>query len=229
MRQPEDENLTGDNFADLYQRARAGDELSLGKLIANYRSYLLLIANEELDPQIQTKVAPSDVVQLSMMSAQTNIEQFEGTTEAQFRGWIRKILKNDVHDVRRKYQLAKRRDFTRERRIDDSQNEKIMLAVKNVNTPSTDAQLREQAVLLHEAIEQLPDDYRTVVRLRNWEEKSFVEIGELLDCNADAARKLWYRAVVKLESTIKRSYPGLQSTIIQLMDTGESNDEQETT
>jgi RNA polymerase sigma-70 factor, ECF subfamily len=46
---------------------------------------------------------------------------------------------------------------------------------------------------------ELSHDYRQVIRLRSWDRLSFVEIGEQLGCTADAARKLWLRAIERFE------------------------------
>ena len=65
-------------------------------------------------------------------------------------------------------------------------------------SPSAEASAREQAEALQRALARLPEDYRRVVVLRYREERSFAEIGMLMDRSADAARKLWARAMERL-------------------------------
>jgi RNA polymerase sigma-70 factor (ECF subfamily) len=57
----------------------------------------------------------------------------------------------------------------------------------------------EQAEALRCALERLPDDYRRVLTLRYQEERSFEEIGGLMERSANAARKLFARAVERLQ------------------------------
>jgi RNA polymerase sigma factor (sigma-70 family) len=49
------------------------------------------------------------------------------------------------------------------------------------------------------ALDSLPDDYRQVIALRYWENLDFDEIGQRMGRSAAAARKLWLRAVERLE------------------------------
>lgn len=221
----ESEFSKDDEFQQLIQHAQLGDPTAVGELLSRYRNYLLLIANEGVNREIQAKVAPSDLVQQTMISAQQNIGQFRGQSEDAFRAWIRQILKNDILDNERKYRKSKRRQVGRENSINDSLYGFPQLAGE-LRSPSSDAQLREQAVLLQQAISNLPDEYQTVIELRNWQEFSFAEIGKQMDRSEEAARKLWYRAVVKLESMILERYPGLHSTIIHIVQsTPETEDE----
>ena len=46
---------------------------------------------------------------------------------------------------------------------------------------------------------RLSNDHRSVLRLRYWDGLTFPEIGERLGRSPDAVRKLWYRAVERLQ------------------------------
>jgi DNA-directed RNA polymerase specialized sigma24 family protein len=48
--------------------------------------------------------------------------------------------------------------------------------------------------------------YVEVIRLRNLEYRSFVEIGPMLELSADSARKLWERAVERLTRELKPTH-----------------------
>ena len=54
------------------------------------------------------------------------------------------------------------------------------------------------------ALQGLSDEHRQVLRLRNWDGLSFAEIGGRLNRSEDAARKLWSRAVEKLQAKLDR-------------------------
>ncbi len=66
-------------------------------------------------------------------------------------------------------------------------------------TPSSQAVEREQAKAIHRALSHLPDEYRQVIVLRCLEDRSFEEIGPLMNRSPDAARKLWSRAMKRLQ------------------------------
>jgi RNA polymerase sigma factor (sigma-70 family) len=60
------------------------------------------------------------------------------------------------------------------------------------------------APVLDEAINELPDEDRTAVVLRFFEQHDFRSVGEQLGCNADAARMRVSRALDRLELLLKR-------------------------
>ena len=71
-------------------------------------------------------------------------------------------------------------------------------------TPATNALSTEEALKLKNAMEELPEDYQQVLRLDSWEQIGFEEIGEQMSRTPDAVRKLWTRAVLKLQDVMKR-------------------------
>ena len=50
---------------------------------------------------------------------------------------------------------------------------------------------------------RLPPDYRDVLYLRYWEGLSFVQIAGRIGRSADAVRKLWYRAIERLQAELR--------------------------
>ena len=199
-------------FRDLVNQAKLGDRDAIGRLIDQYRPYLLLVANEEMDRDLHRKLGPSDLVQQSMLAAQAKFDQFRGQTELEFKAWIRQILHNDLLDVRRRFKVYQRRNLRRERSLADEGAPTEI--IDRLNTPGTDAVIKEQATMLRRAMDELPENYQQVLQLRNWDEMSFEQIGQQLDCSADAARKLWYRAVIKLQEVVKLQYPDISLSSI---------------
>ena len=185
-------------FDQLLRNARAGDDQATGELLEHARDYLLLIANQDMDRDLQRKLGPSDLVQESMIHAQQNFERFNGETRQELLTWLRGILKNDSRHWRRHYKGVQKRGGEHELAASDSQlvpNEPTDVFY----TPSSQAMAEEEEARLQQAIIQLPDHYRNIVQLKSMEEKSFAEIGELIGCSADAARKTWSRAIVRLQ------------------------------
>ena len=208
----EDENrkndgVSSEEFKMLVGRGREGDSEAVGTLLSKYRNYLLLIANQDLDDMLKPKLGASDVVQQSMMLAQQNFDQFRGESEREFLGWLKTILVNDIRDNRRQFSTQKR-DAGLEVNMQDHS-----VVKKNVFdpwlTPSSDAIERERAQLLANALGELSEDHRNVIELRNFQQLDFVEIGQRMDRSADAARKLWARAVETLQSNLAALSPEL--------------------
>ena len=183
--------------AALITKARAGSNSSLGKLLANYRGYLLLVANQELDPDLRAKIAPSDVVQETFLMAHQKFNSFEGTNEYEFRGWLRRILLNRYKDLWRQYKETKQRNTHREVQIqgDVSSLGFPTLLADDSETPSVQAVTTEELAALENALSKLPHEQRLIVEMHNWDRLTFVEIGERLGKTEDAVRKTWGRAI----------------------------------
>ncbi|HEY6565797.1 MAG TPA: sigma-70 family RNA polymerase sigma factor [Pirellulaceae bacterium] len=195
---------TGDvsRFGQLLNAARQGDAAAQGTLMHECRDYLLLIANQDLDQELQAKLGASDFVQQTMLAAHEHFPQFRGGSWEELKGWLRQILRNDLNRARRRFLTAERRSAQREHRLNDSQLVQPQLSTDG-NTPSTDAVLREESLALKNALAQLPDHYRQVIQMRDWENLSFAEIGRRMSLTDEAARKVWRRAIVKLESALR--------------------------
>ena len=192
---------TNDNVATLIQEARAGSGDALSKLIESVRTYLLLVATKETSPQLRAKVAASDVVQDACLLAHRRFETFRGSTEAELRAWMRTVLLNSLSDSRKKFLSSKRREVARE--INSLEQEKLIHSPDL--TPKSAALAREERQQLQHAMEQLSDNHRDVLRLRNWELLPFGEIGKQMGRSEDAARKLWSRALQELEKAMRQS------------------------
>ena len=188
-------------FARLIAAAREGDQDALGNLVQECREYLLLIANQDLDEQLRPKLGASDVVQESLLTAQTCFDQFKGDNRKEFVAWIRQILKNDLRTAHRHYKQFEKRRVHRESPVDDSQNKNPELSDPEL-TPSTQAANREEQKLLSSAMEDLSEEYQEVLRLRNWEKLSYADIGLRMGRSEEATRKLWGRAIVSLKNRL---------------------------
>jgi RNA polymerase sigma-70 factor (ECF subfamily) len=69
-------------------------------------------------------------------------------------------------------------------------------------SPSSHAAAHEDAAALQAALARLPEEYRRVLLLRHDEGRPFEEIGQLMDRTANAARKLWARALERLQQEL---------------------------
>jgi RNA polymerase sigma-70 factor, ECF subfamily len=181
------------------EAARRGDREALGQALSICRDYLLLVANDGLKPELRAKGNASDMVQETFLRAQRGIEGFRGRTASEWRHWLRSILVRNLAEEGRRFGATAKRQIQREVTI----RELIGLDCKRTTeTPSNDLARREREAALIEALERLPAHYRDVVIWHHREQLSFEEIGQRLGNSAEAARKLWTRALICLRKEL---------------------------
>ena len=187
--------------SQLLTEARHGDDSALGRLLQHYRNYLTLLARLQVGQQLQAKEDPSDVVQDTFLQAHRVFRQFRGSTEAELTAWLRQILARVVAKLARKYNTGKR-NVDMERQLHDRFNRSSqameLALVAYQSTPSERAQHRERAVVLADALERLPDDYRQVLLLRHFEDLALRDIAQRMGRTEESVKKLWARAVPRL-------------------------------
>ena len=166
--------------------ARDGSSEALGQALEACRGYLLLIAQRELAPDLQTKGGASDLVQMTFLDAQRAFAGFHGHSPAELRAWLRQILLHNLANFARQYRATGKRQLDREVALeeDPSSGDRGGGLAALVPSPSGAAMAHEQAEAVRQALERLPDDYRRVILLRYQEESSFEEIGRLMERTA---------------------------------------------
>ena len=199
-------NLPADDFSPLpLLTGNGAQDLSrFGKRLEACRQYLLMIANQELPIELRQKVGASDVVQETFLEAQRDLPELLGDDEEQLLNWLRRVLLNNIANVRRHYQQTGKRDMAREVSLErDPSGTGICARLPaRDHTPSSVVAHDEEAQLLEQALRKLPQHLRQVIVLRHRENYSFPEIGELLGRSPAAARKLWVRAIERLQKEL---------------------------
>ncbi len=188
-----------EDLADRLAVARGGCRETLGQILDACRGYLLLIAQQELDADLRAKGGVSDLVQESLMDAVRGFDAFQGSSEDELRHWLRRILLNNLVSFTRRFREAGKRAVGREVSLEGDSNVPAAGVPADDTSPSGRAIEREQAALIEAALARLPEDYRRVLTMRYQEERSFEDIGRELGLTPDAARKLWLRAVKRLQ------------------------------
>jgi RNA polymerase sigma-70 factor (ECF subfamily) len=186
----------------LLGHAKTGDSAAVGRLLEAYRPYLALLARLQISRRLQGKIDATDVVQDVFLEAHRNLMLFRGTCEAEFVAWLRQILSDRLTNLVRHYLGTKRRDIRLEREmaaaIDESSRVLDGSLVARQSSPSDRASRCEQAVLLADALSQIPDDQREVLVLRHLEELTFPDVAARMGRTVDSVKGLWTRGLHRL-------------------------------
>ena len=189
---------------DWLNAARAWVAQALGQAADGCRRYLLGIAEKELDDDLRQKGGASDLVQETFMDAQKLFPRFEGKSEEEWLAWLRQLLLHNMGGFTRKYRTRKR--SARLEKPFDGPSPSAALGNQlpaNVGTPSAVVRGAEDNAALERAMQDLSEEYRHVLCLRYENDLTFEEIGQRMDRTANAARKLWVRAIHELQLRMK--------------------------
>ena len=188
----------------LLERAHAGDADALGQLLEQYRQYLRLLAQSQVGRSLRVRLDPSDLVQETLLEAQRDFSRFAGKAEGELTAWLRRILVRNLTD-QLKHHHSQKRDFQREQPLEVLVEQAHAALAAPLSTPSAQVSRREQAVVLAQAMAQLPADYREVITLRHLEGEDFDAIAARMGRTSGAVRMLWMRALERLGSIMEKS------------------------
>lgn len=188
----------------LLQEARSGSMDALGKILEACRGYLLAVAGRELPPPLQSKVDAADVVQETFIEATRDFVHFRGESEQQLLGWLRGILRHNLTDLNRHFDMNCR-SLSQEVCLLDELVDCLRSGTTRGNRATICEQLiaQEQCRALEKAVQRLPSSYRQVLQLRYGERCHFAEIGERLQRSPEAVRKIVCRALERLRQDMR--------------------------
>ena len=168
---------------DLIQEVRAGQRSSFSELVKRHQRGLLRLSMrfmKDLD-------ISQDVVQEAFIKAFEKLHMFEG--RASFKSWLYQIAVNTARNKLRE----NRYDFTN---IDDVHLGVSATAEKGMVHAAVSEIIKEQ-------VDRLPFKQKTALVLRVYEDMSFAEIAEVMDCPYDTAKANYRHALMKLKESFE--------------------------
>jgi RNA polymerase sigma-70 factor (ECF subfamily) len=177
-----------------------------GDSLERCRQYLHLLARLHLDPRLQGKLDPADLVQQTLLKAHQNLRQFRGRSDAELVGWLRKILVNNLAEAVRRFR-ADSRDVARERSLESGLEEssarlEAWLAADQ-SSPSQHFMRHEQVLRLADALSELPTDQRRAVELHHLKGYPVAEVGKQMHKSRAAVVGLLFRGLKKLRQLLQ--------------------------
>ena len=170
-----------------------------------YEPYLRMLARVNARRAYRAKLGESDIVQQVLVQAVTGLDGFRGGTEAELRGWLRKILAHHLCHLDRDMH-RQRRDIRREQSMEQKLAQSSMrlggLIAGDGPTPSAVASTGENVARVAEAIERLPESQREAVTLHYLEGLKLAEVAERLDKSPGAIAGLLHRGLKTLRSQL---------------------------
>ncbi len=194
--------LLGPDETALLAELRAGDEMAFARLVRSHGPRLLAAARRVLGNEDDAQEAVQD----ALLSAFRALDSFEGN--ARLATWLHRIVINAALGKLR------RRQRKPERSIDDllpkylSDGHQADPAVEWREPAEVALQHRETRSLVRQAIEQLPETYRTVLLLRDIEGLETEETARLLGVTSGVVKTRLHRARQALRSILDPHFRG---------------------
>ena len=165
------ERASSEGWTDLevIERVKAGDTALYELIMRRYNQRLYRVTRAILRDDAEAE----DVIQDAYVRAYQHLDQFAGS--AAFSTWLTRIA---VHEALRRLHLRER-----SQQLEDTEHDEdgSMTVIETSLDPEQRASIAELGDLLEEAVLGLPDQYRTVIMLRDVEELSTAETAAALD------------------------------------------------
>lgn len=181
------------------------DPESLADRLESYRPWCRVFVRQSLFGAIGRRIDESDVIQATWVEVLRKIDQFRGSTEGEFFGWLRTCLQNNLRNALREHTAAKR-DVRRERDFSIEMDSATLYWFEPEapdGSPSDHAIQGEQALALAEALETLPDSQRHAIELRHLSGLPLSEVAEVMGKTPDAVVGLMRRGVKTLNARLR--------------------------
>ncbi len=178
----------------LVERVQRGEKKAFDLLVLKYQHKVAnLISRYIRDP-----AEVLDVTQEAFIKAYRALPKFRG--ESAFYTWLYRVAINTA-----KNHLAAQARRPPGDDIEAEMAEQMDMggALKEVDTPEHLALQREIALTIQQALEELPDDLRTAITLRELEGLTYEEIAEAMDCPIGTVRSRIFRAREAIDAKLK--------------------------
>ena len=187
------------NESDVIKKAKKGDRQAIVNLVSDYSDRIYNLALRIL----RNNEDAEDVLQETFLTVLEKLDTFDGRSN--FFTWIYRIATNASLMKLRK----KRRIFTElPHDIDMERWYTDKVFVDWSQDPSVNIQNEEVKQVINQAINELPDIYRTVFVLRDIEQLSIKETSKILDITEENVKIRLRRARLFLRDKISDQFEG---------------------
>lgn len=178
----------------LVERVQAGDKKAFDILVLKYQQRVIKVLSRYVRDQAELE----DLAQESFIKAYRALPRFRG--DSAFYTWLYRIAINTAKN----YLVAQdRRPPAGDIEATDAEHFEGESGLKEYATPEKEAMKDEIQQVITKAIDELPEDLKTAITLRELEGMSYEEIAKAMDCPIGTVRSRIFRAREAVDNKLK--------------------------
>jgi RNA polymerase sigma-70 factor (ECF subfamily) len=174
-----------ENDQQLVQRVQKGDKSAFDLLVLKYQHRVLKLVSRFVSDATEAQ----DVAQEAFLKAYRALPSFRG--DSAFYTWLYRIAINTAKNA---VVSSRRRPVDFDLDLQDPEQYDRQAKLKDIETPEGVLLTEEIRKVVERAMQQLPEDLRTAIVLREIEGLSYEEIAEAMDCPVGTVRSRIFRA-----------------------------------
>lgn len=178
----------------LVERVQAGDRSAFNLLVLKYQHRVLKLVSRFINDAAEAE----DVAQEAFLKAYRALGSFRG--DSAFYTWLYRIAINTAKNA---LVSNRRRPVDFDLDLQDPEQYDRHARLKDAETPEAVLLTDEIRSVVEKAMEQLPEDLRTAIVLRELEGLSYEEIAEAMDCPVGTVRSRIFRAREAIDKKLK--------------------------
>jgi RNA polymerase sigma-70 factor (subfamily 1) len=198
---------------DLVRRAKAGDLGAQNQIVTDNLDIIRGLVRKQSGPKLKTRIEEDDLVQTAMIEVIRDLKKVDYRGRDQFFQWLSQLVQNKVRD-KAEYFDRQKRDIRREKPL--VSNDSTMTSTGGVpqtnitaktRGPATRVEYREDQERLQRALRELPDDLRTIIIEKQYNNRSLREIADQLGISEGIVARRLVKALETLRRSLKGSDP----------------------
>jgi RNA polymerase sigma-70 factor, ECF subfamily len=170
----------------LVARAQQGDRQAFNLLVVKYQRKLSRLLSRFIRDQAEVE----DVTQEAFIKAYRALPAFRG--DSAFYTWLYRIGINTAKNYL--MALGRRAPTSTEVEAEDAEGFEEGEQLRDINTPESVLLSNEIAATVNSTIEQLPEELRQAIQMREIEGLSYEEIAQAMNCPIGTVRSRIFRA-----------------------------------
>ncbi len=178
----------------LVERVQQGDKSAFDVLVKKYQHKIISLISR----YVSDRAEAMDVAQEAFIKAYNALGRFRG--ESAFYTWMYRIA---INTAKNHLVAQSRRPPASDVDASDAEQYVVDSRLKETSSPEHELLTNEIEQTVYDAIDQLPDDLKTAITLRELEGMSYEEIASAMECPIGTVRSRIFRAREAIDDRLK--------------------------